>query len=276
MMARSASSPHSPDRAKVALPDKERSEAAYVRRGLRLAYEYGVVCVLLAAFALSGFVLSLAATLLRTLLPRTRSQIAGQWLIMAGCRTLVAMMRASGLIKCDLSEIDALRSEPPLVIAPNHPSLIDAVLVLSRLPGVICTTKPEVWRNPCLGALVRAAGYVPNHGPLSLVKQATDQLRAGRHVLMFPEGTRSNGGTIGPFKGGFALAARRSQTVVQTAFIETNSRFLGKGWPLFKKPEFPLVYRVRLGRPFVVDGPVRDFLPRLREYYRQELAAPHQ
>jgi len=271
-MARSGSLPRTATPAEVCLADLDRAEVVRFWRGLRLGYEYVAFYLLLAAFGASGLIWSLAATLLRIVRP-ARSEIIGQWLIMIGCRIFVAMMRASGLIRCDLRELDALRSGPPVIIAPNHPSLIDAVLVLSRLPGVVCTAKPEIWDNPILGALVRLAGYIRNRAPVSLVRRATDQVRSGRHLLVFPEGTRSSSEVVGPFKGGFALIAKQSQATVQTVFIETNSRFLGKGWPLLKKPEFPLVYRLRLGRRFVVTGDVRDVVPRLHEYYRQELAA---
>ena len=52
------------------------------------------------------------------------------------------------------------------------------------------------------------------------------------------------------FKGGFALIAKRAGVPIQTVFIETDNPFLSKGWPLLKKPTFPLVYRVRLGQAF--------------------------
>ncbi len=58
---------------------------------------------------------------------------------------------------------------------------------------------------------------------------------------------------------------------MQTVFIETNSAFLGKGWPLLKKPDLPLVYRVRLGRRFHRVSNVRRFVSELEEYYRREL-----
>lgn len=256
-------------------PPAESSPVEPLRalRAVRLAYEYLVFYSLLVAFVASGLIWSLIATLLRALLPAARSEPIGQWLIMVACRMFVALMRATGIVRCDLRALDELRVGPRVIIAPNHPSLIDAVLVLSRLPGVVCTAKPEIWDNPVLGALVRLAGYVRNRTPVALVRQGIEHVRSGRHLLVFPEGTRSEGAPVGQFTGGFALIAKRSAAIVQTVFIETNTRFLGKGWPLLKKPEFPLVYRVRLGRRYVVNSDVRQIVPKLHEYYRQELAA---
>jgi hypothetical protein len=48
---------------------------------------------------------------------------------------------------------------------------------------------------------------------------------------------------------------------------------LGKGWPLWKKPVFPLVYRVRLGRRFEVKGDVKVMVADLERYYREMLVA---
>jgi len=58
---------------------------------------------------------------------------------------------------------------------------------------------------------------------------------------------------------------------VQTVFIESNSPFLGKGWPLFRRPAFPLVYRVRLGRRMTVSGDIHGFVDELHAYFQQEL-----
>jgi hypothetical protein len=37
---------------------------------------------------------------------------------------------------------------------------------------------------------------------------------------------------------------------VQTVFIDTNSPYLGKGWPIWRLPPLPIVFRARLGRRF--------------------------
>jgi hypothetical protein len=60
---------------------------------------------------------------------------------------------------------------------------------------------------------------------------------------------------------------------IQTAFIEASSPFLGKHWPWLKKPEFPLVYRVRLGERFEARGDVKKFVADLEDYYRREMLA---
>lgn len=243
-----------------------------VRAMSRLCYEHVVFYGLLAAFALSSLIWSTVAAVLHLLLPQRLREPLGQFMIMAGFRYFVGLMRLTGIIKCDLTALDALRDTPSLVIAPNHPTLLDAVLVISRLPRIACTAKAELLENLFLGGGARLAGFIRNDVPTQLVKEAVRQLRTGRQLLIFPEGTRTSGQEVNAFKGGFALIAQRAGVPVQTVFIESNSPFLSKGWPLLKKPDFPLIYRVRLGPALTVDGDLRDFIADLHALYRRSLA----
>ncbi|HUN52921.1 MAG TPA: lysophospholipid acyltransferase family protein [Candidatus Sulfotelmatobacter sp.] len=240
-------------------------------RRLTAIRDFGLFFGLLAAFGLTCLAWSLLAGLLHRLLPRRLGEPLGQRAIMLIFRGLVGAMQATGICRASFGALDALADAGPLVIAPNHPSLLDAVLIIARLPNVVCAAKAEIWDNPFLGGGARLAGFIRNDSPARLIREAVRQVRGGRHFLIFPEGTRTNGGAIGGFKGGFALIAKQAGVAVQTVFIESNSGFLGKGWPLFRKPQFPLVYRARLGERIAVEGGVRDTVRRLGAYYRQEL-----
>jgi 1-acyl-sn-glycerol-3-phosphate acyltransferase len=250
-----------------------RSRGDGVPGGVRSVYEYVVFYGSLVAFGAISLFWSLPAALLYPVLPRRLGERVSQFMIMAGFRHFVAVMKISGIIRCDLAALDALRADTSLIIAPNHPSLLDAVLVISRLPRVVCIMKPAIWDNPFLGGGARLAGFIRNDASIGLVKQAVERVRAGHHLLIFPEGTRTARPPVNPFKGGFALIAKRAGAPVQTVFIETNSAFLGKSWPFFKKPDFPLVYRVRLGRRFEVGDDVRAFTRELEQYFADEIAA---
>jgi 1-acyl-sn-glycerol-3-phosphate acyltransferase len=132
--------------------------------------------------------------------------------------------------------------------------------------------KAEIWDSFFLGGGARLSGYIRNNAPINLVRQSVDELHAGHQLLVFPEGTRTREPPINAFRGGFALMAKKSGAAVQTVFIETNSAFLCKGWPLLKKPDFPLFYRARLGTRFTAESDVKAFVSKLENYYRQELS----
>lgn len=238
---------------------------------LKLSYEYLVFYGGLLSFGLATLIWSLAATVLYLLLPRRLGAPLGQFAIMAIFRGFLFMLQASGIVKCDLSALDALRQERSLIIAPNHPSLLDVVLVVSRLPHVVCIMKAEILRNLFLGGGARLAAYIRNDSSFAMIRTAAAAVRAGRQLLVFPEGTRTRREPVNHFKGGFALIAKTARVPVQTVFIETNSPFLSKGWPLFKKPAFPLIYRAKLGQRFEVEEDVKTFVADLECYYRKTL-----
>ena len=67
------------------------------------------------------------------------------------------------------------------------------------------------------------------------------------------------------------MAARAAGAPVQTVLIEADSSYLRKGWPLFRRPDLPLVFRVRLGERFRVDRGPDAFVEGLESYFRREL-----
>ena len=246
-----------------------------LRSALRHLYYPIVYYILLVVFAVSCLLWGVLAALLFPFLPRQLRQTVGQRLIMAGFRYFIALMRASGVMCCDLGAIDSLRNDGPLIIAPNHPTLLDVMLVVSRLPRVVCTAKARLLNNPIFGASARLAGYIRNDAPVHLIRESIRQLRDGRQLLIFPEGTRSRGATVGALKGGFAFIAQHAAVPIQVVFIDGNSRFLGKGWSLLRVPDFPLTYRVRLGPSIKVAGDCKDFVTALQRTYRRELQPQH-
>jgi len=233
--------------------------------------EHAAFWFTLAVVAVVFLAWSLPATLLRWTLPVRRAADTGEFMIMVGFRCLLALMRLTGIARTELGALDALRDDGGIVIASNHPSLLDAVLVISRLPRVVCITKAENWDNPFLGAGARLAGYIRNDSGHVLIRRAAASLRDGRQLLIFPEGTRTVRAPVGVLKGGFALMARAAGAPVQTVLIDIDSPFLGKGWPFFRKPAFPITYRVRLGRRFNVEGSAAAFAAELEAYFRDEL-----
>jgi 1-acyl-sn-glycerol-3-phosphate acyltransferase len=251
---------------------EDSGEAVIIKRAGRAAYEYFWHYFGFLYFGTVGALYGVVASLLHVVLPARWRAPLGRRLIGFLFRGFLTMMRASGVMKLDLSALDALRGEPGLVIAPNHPCLLDAVFIIARVPEVTCIMKAQIWDNLVLGGGARLAGYIRNDSANSMVRSSAHELREGWPLLVFPEGTRTRRCPVNDFKGGFALIAKLARAPIQTVFIEADSPFLGKGWPLLKKPRFPLVYRARLGRRFTVEGDLKTFMCQLEAYYQAELA----
>ena len=195
----------------------------------------------------------------------------GRYIIMAGFRLYLASLTISRRCTFDLRALDALRDETSLIIAPNHPCLLDAVMIMSRLPNVACVMKSELMNNVFLGAGSRLARYIRNEPVRSMIRLAIRDFDSGSHLLLFPEGTRTTRDPINPLKGSIGLIANYAQVPVQTILIETDSKFLSKGWPLFRKPSLPIHYRVRLGRRFDPPQNTQRFMADLEHYFAHEL-----
>lgn len=226
-----------------------------------------------ALFVLLAFTWALVALVLSLILPMRAGRKAGRHGAMWNFRVFLTVMEALGAWELDLAEIDALGGQGPLVIAPNHPCLLDAVLIVSRLPDAVCVMKRSLLGNFLLGPAARLARYVRNDSLLRLATSASEELRDGGQLLLFPEATRSTAQPTGPFTDAVGAVARRASVPVQTVLIECDSAFLGKGVPLLARPRFPLHYRVRLGRRFEAPADVRAFTAELERYFARELAA---
>ncbi len=168
----------------------------------------------------------------------------------------------SGLLRMDASVLDALAAERGLIVVANHPSLLDAVMLVARLPRSFCVMKASLIRNPLLGPGARLARYIRNDSAFGMVRRAVAELKDGGQLVIFPEGTRTTQAPINPFRPGITLIAKLANVPIQTAFIDTDSPYLAKGWPLWRLPPLPIAFSVRLGRRF---DPAQDSAALLSE-----------
>jgi 1-acyl-sn-glycerol-3-phosphate acyltransferase len=201
-------------------------------------------------FAVAGSLVSVLCLAPAALFRGAGSRRYGQKLIHELFQFFLGYSRAFGLVEMDARGLAGLRDANGVIVAANHPCLLDAVLLVSRMPRAVCLMKGSLARNIVFSGTARLAGYVHNKSGLGLVKKCAERLQEGANLLVFPEGTRTVGGELLPFKMGFALVAVLTQSPVQTVIITSDSDFLGKGRPLFKRPVFPLRYSLRLGRRF--------------------------
>ncbi|MBA3058971.1 MAG: 1-acyl-sn-glycerol-3-phosphate acyltransferase [Gammaproteobacteria bacterium] len=244
-----------------ALPQPQRALHETIRMHLGFLL-LGLICLAVTLLALP----------LRAVLPRALSKRTGRQLIALVFRFYLRSLEFLGACRFDLTELDALRGGPALVIAPNHPSLLDAVMVLSRLPNAVCILKADLVNSVFFGAGARLAGYIRNTPLRAMVQGAVDDLGQGSHLLLFPEGTRSTRFPVNAMQGTAGLIAKKADVAVQTVFIETDSGFLGKGWSVLWTPKMPITYRIRLGKRFDPPQHTADFARQLEQYFQSELA----
>ena len=178
-----------------------------------------------------------------------------------------------GLLRVDATALDAIDPDEALIIAPNHPSVVDALILISRLEKLNCIMKASVLDNVLLGAGARLAGYIRNDGAKRMLRLSAQDLKEGGQLIIFPEGTRTIAAPVNAFKCGFAAMARIARVPIQTVIIETDTPYLSKGWSILKKPKhLPMTFRVRLGERFEVDQDVNACVAAMHRYFVRELA----
>jgi 1-acyl-sn-glycerol-3-phosphate acyltransferase len=212
------------------------------------------------------------AALLGRLLPGRRGGRIGRAGVSVVYRSCWALAERLGLMEIDSSALDALRDEPGgLIVAANHPSMLDALVIVARLPRGVCVMKADLLRNVFLGGGARLAQYIRNDVGRGMVRDAVASLREGNQLVLFPEGTRTVHAPINAFKPGITFIAHLAQVPIQTVVIEMLSPYLTKGWPLLKAPPMPVRVRVRLGQRFAADADHRAQLQRIERYFAEEL-----
>src|SRR5258708_4622299 len=240
-------------------------------RILKIIYEYFALYSSLTLLVLICLAWSIIALPLYFMLPTRAGSAIGRLGIMAGFRIYSWSLIVTRTYHLDLRAVDTLRGGPPVILAPNHPALIDALLILTRHPNLVCVMKSALMRNVFLGSGSRLARYVRNDSSRQMVKESVSHLRDGGVLLLFPEGTRTTRAPINSLVGSVGLIAKHANVPVQTLVIETDSPFLSKGWPLFRRPALPITYQVRLGKRFDPPTDVPAFTAELDRYYRQAL-----
>lgn len=106
-----------------------------------------------------------------------------------------------------------------LLVVANHVSWVDILVLSSFLPSLFVTSV-ELKHSPFLGMLARLSGclFVERRSPSGIrreIGEIAGVLGNGGRVVLFPEGTTSNGTSVRPFKGSLFDTAFRAEVRVQ-------------------------------------------------------------
>lgn len=236
-------------------------------------YETLIAIIALSYLAFFGISLSLISFVLQPFWKASWFQRSGRRILHFLLHVFFAGLKISRLLVVDFSALDRLKNDPGMLIIANHPCLMDALFFSSRLPNLVSVMKSDVLKNPMFFGGARLSGFIPSDSPRDFVKKCSEILANDAHLLLFPEGTRSVTRQVNPFKKGFAMVAREANVPVQTVFIEANTSFLGKGWSLLSRPNFPLIYRATLGNQFQLaeEQNYKLFAAKLERYFKDHI-----
>ena len=239
--------------------------------GLRRLFQSVLFYVMLLHLAAMSLTWNLVSLVLYPFLSRQQGLVVGRAAISSIYRGFWSCAQWFGLMRIDYTALDMLRHDAGLIIAANHPSMLDALLIIARVPRGICIMRASLMRNPFLGPASRLARYVINDPPRRMIRNCVENLKEGGQLVLFPEGTRTIRAPINQFRPGLTLIAHMAQVPIQTVILEADSPYLGKGWPIWRAPEFPVVIRARLGQRFAHEADHKRLLARIEAYFVEEL-----
>ena len=194
-----------------------------------------IVTLLLWGYFTLGFVLLFAPRYAAASFRRADREAAFQRLNQCFFRGFFRLM---GLITPGVAlhirdEVRTIRSS---VIVCNHLSYLDPILLISLFEKQKTIVKSAFFSVPLFGWILRQSGYIPSQTGgdytsllIRNVENIREYLASGGNIFIFPEGTRSRTGRLGPFNKGAFSIARYCRAPIQCLMICNTNRLFVPG-----------------------------------------------
>lgn len=165
-------------------------------------------------------------------------------------------LRGAG-VRVEVENARFFKERRARVVVANHASLFDILAFAAVVPVPYAwVMKKELSRIVFFGRAVQAAGHFfvdrsNTESSISSLALVGDRMRLERlTVIMFPEGTRTRTGKLGPFKRGAVMLGIRAGADLVPAAIRGSFAVKPKGLLRIR----PGTIRVRLGEPIPLAG----------------------
>ena len=166
-----------------------------------------------------------------------------------------------------------LREGASYVFLSTHQSYMDIPVMLGHLPAQLrIAAKREVFLIPFLGWHMQRGGHISiNRGStqeaIESLRRATQEIRPGVSVFLYPEGTRTRDGQLLPFKkGGFKFALQTGLQIVPVTIVGTRE-LLPRDSIIFR----PTNVNMYLGAPIPTAGLGDRDIPALMQTVRDAM-----
>ncbi len=192
------------------------------------------------------------------------------WVAQSWVRTVLAGMPAVLGLRVVVTGLHHLPATGPALVASQHQSEFDTLIWLKLLVLPSYVMKKELLRIPLFGALLKPAGMIPvdREGGAAamrlLLTETAAAAKAGRQIVIFPEGTRLPPGQRVDLQPGIAaIAARTGLPVIPVAtdsgLLWTRRLMTRRGGDL----------HVLIGPPIPANTPRRIMLQRIEAFWRE-------
>jgi acyl-[acyl-carrier-protein]-phospholipid O-acyltransferase / long-chain-fatty-acid--[acyl-carrier-protein] ligase len=182
------------------------------------------------------------------------------WLLPDSLLRLLLWIAAHTLYRLDLKGQEVIPARGGALLTPNHASLVDAVLLIAATDRPIRFLMFKgAYDHPLLKPFVRMLKFIPiasDQGPREMIhslREASEALRNGEVVCIFPEGEVTRIGQMLPFRRGFERIIKGIDVPIIPVNIDgiwgsifsfSGGHFLWK-WPR----SIPYPVRITFGKP---------------------------
>jgi 1-acyl-sn-glycerol-3-phosphate acyltransferase len=190
----------------------------------------------------------------------------------------IGLMHRIGIMTYEITGLEKLNRSGQLIVA-NHPTLIDIVFLISRIPAANCIVKEKLWHNPFTKGPIINAGYISNGDPEKMIRDCVACLQNGGTMIIFPEGTRSVPGKAYNFQRGAAAIAVQANAIVTPVTLSCIPSTLTKAEKWYQIPERRFHLAMHVGNDMVLDDfqsmepktlAIRRFNRYLQDYFSQQ------
>ncbi len=229
------------------------------------------------AVALTSFVVLPVLSLFASDVPDLLAQRCMHW----AARLVRRVAMGLGVVRLRVDGAAALSAPGPMLIVANHPTKLDATMLVALMSQVDTVVEASWAARPLLGPLLVRAGHLRNDDAVQVVEEGVRRLRQGRRFVIFPEGSRSPAGALHPFQRGAARIALASGCDLLPVVIRCDPPIGLKGKAWYDIPEETPAMSITVGDPikagdFINGDETRGVAARkvtraLRDYFLREL-----
>lgn len=148
--------------------------------------------------------------------------------------------------RLEVSGVENIPQKGGVIIAPNHTSYLDPLIIGCCFPQAIHSFgKEELFRVPVLGWFIRKISAIPlKRGGVDreAMRKAVELLKKGEALLLFPEGTRSSDGMLLPAKPGISMIAYQSKATIVPVYISGSNRALSRKSSMLRPTKIKVYY----------------------------------
>jgi len=216
-----------------------------------------------ALFSVGGLMLTLFVFPFFSIFSKTKDagHRAARLFVQKSFTLFVQILCRTGIMSLELRGVDRLTQARGMLILANHPTLIDVVVIISRIANADCVVKAALWDNLFLGGIMRATGYIRNNSADTLIADCTRSLNRGNNLVIFPEGTRTAPGMPLQFRRGAAHIALMSRAPILPIVLTCAPSTLTKDKRWYQIPSQRFHFVLEVGEPLELETLVPSNTP---------------